>query len=255
MKNDPEIRYRHSLVAFIDILGFKQLVNNQREELRKIRNNLTFLRKVAGVTTNSVSENDYAKMFSDNITLSLPVQKGALYSFLKQVVYLQGELANRGVFLRGAVVVGEHFEDEKVLFGPALVEAVELERSVALWPRVVVHPGVRRLMTESGLWAIENQSDSKYVTSLLRRGPDGISYVNYLRIFPDECDSAEDGVNFLKNHRKWIEQEANKNKMNLSVLAKYYWLATYHNLEMNKRKRSDLQIDKRALFRNSALGT
>jgi hypothetical protein len=45
-------------------------------------------------------------------------------------------------FIRGAISVGELFLDPNTAFGPALLEAHDLESNVARDPRVILAPGV-----------------------------------------------------------------------------------------------------------------
>nr|WP_317187917.1 hypothetical protein [Acinetobacter gerneri] len=43
------------------------------------------------------------------------------------------------ILLRGALTIGEIYHDENMVFGPAMVEAYELESKVAEFPRIILH--------------------------------------------------------------------------------------------------------------------
>jgi hypothetical protein len=255
------IRYSRSLVAFIDILGFSSLIQNSSTgDLGRIRSNV----KMAGRLARDNRYKSYiyhGKVFSDCVTMSMKLDKGAHFFFLMNIVNFQAELAKRGIFVRGAVAVGDHFEDSEVMFGKALVRAVGLEESMAIWPRIVVDCSVLRLQDEPNLWFTRSTPDRNLLNHLVRCDSDGISYVDYLGVYPDWISSTHEGTNpaqeaerFRRSHRRHIIRQARANKDNMRVLAKYHWLATYHNAEMGERAEmgeqecEDLEIDINRFF-------
>lgn len=237
--------YVYSIVAFIDILGFKQIIQstNNDTKLEALVKCLEDARIVGDINVSAPRglEGYQGKMFSDSFTMSIPIGRGNLYIFLMQIYHFQGVLANSGIFLRGAITIGNHFEDNDLVFGPALVNAVELERTVAIWPRIVVHPEVIKLANNPALWTLPEQPEKDIIADRLERDADGITYVNYLDCFAADAD--EDEEMFLKNHRIHIIENAKANESQLRVLAKYYWLANYHNAVVTKRNYPELCIN------------
>lgn len=228
--------YRKYVVAFVDILGFRDRVKTCSPQ--QVRNDLKFAQIVGEIALDKVPtlENFASKAFSDSISMSVPADEGSLKAFFHHIVQFQAQLSNRGVFVRGAVTLGKHFEDSTVLFGHALITAVELEKTVALWPRIIVDPEVIRFAHGLNL-CLDAKPLEGDVVSLLRRDYDGISYVNYLGHFaqyPQWQGSPQEAEQFVSEHRDYVvkQLEANQSKKDvdgLRVLAKYHQLAAYHN--------------------------
>jgi hypothetical protein len=64
-------------------------------------------------------------------------ERGAVFDMLYDIYLLQISLIQRGISVRGAISSGKLFHNEAIVFGPALVEAVELEK-LAMYPRVIL---------------------------------------------------------------------------------------------------------------------
>jgi hypothetical protein len=143
------------------------------------------------------------------------------------------------------VTLGKHFEDSRVLFGYALIRAVELEKTVALWPRVIVDPEVIRFARGLNL-CLDTRPLEGDVVSLLRRDYDGISYINYLGHFsqsPQWHGSPQEGEQYVSKHRDYVIEQLKANQSRLRVFASYHQLAAYHNSIMAERGWGHLGID------------
>jgi hypothetical protein len=180
--------------------------------------------------------------------MSVPTNRINVFQFLEHVAYFQGSLALLGIFVRGAVVVGEHFEDNQILFGPALIQAVYLEKKIAIWPRVVVAPDVVNLCNSCTLFPSQSNSDKDQLNHLLRRDSGGITYLNYIRTYCVVCNSTEQSQQFLQKHHNHIIQKARASAEHMDVSTKYYWVATYHNDEVAQLNYQQLQIDMPSTF-------
>lgn len=155
MKTNPyNVSYTDGdhFVAFLDILGFKNLVdqhstktissyfNNVIEEL----NDLKMQTGKSGM--NSV-------LISDSIVLSLSADQGtsALQNILASVAKIQYRLALESIWLRGAISMGKiqfsRHEGYQIVVGPALSNAYALEAK-AITPRVIVDP---QILTRLGM--------------------------------------------------------------------------------------------------------
>lgn len=44
----------------------------------------------------------------------------------------------KGILFRGAVVIGDLYNDKIIIFGPAMLEAYELESKKAIYPRIII---------------------------------------------------------------------------------------------------------------------
>jgi hypothetical protein len=232
-------------VAYVDILGFKERVKVCPPE--QVRNDLKFAQRVGRIARGSVPglREFRFKAFSDNVSMSVPVNRGNLVSFLLHMVQFQAQLANRAVFVRGAIVIGKHFENGGVLFGRGLIRAVELEETTAVWPRIIVDSRIVSLAYRLGLY-LDTKPLEGDVVPLLRSDYDGIRYINYLGHFsqsPQWHDSPKESEKFVGKHRDSVVGELESNQSNPRVLAQYHWLAAYHNSIVSEVGWHHLDID------------
>jgi hypothetical protein len=178
-----------------------------------------------------------------------------LFQELLDLVHAQGELIMKGVLLRGGVTYGPISFSKSRIFGPALVVAHELESRFALYPRIVIDPAlISAFRTKPSLRAVHHSlaEEEKYVSRLVRKGDDGIWFVDYLRAMEPELDEPDMYPAVLKAHRTLIIEGAQKFAGLRDVKSKYLWLATYHNglvselpgkwLKHYHLKRSDLLV-------------
>lgn len=76
--------------------------------------------------------------FSDNVCVSVPHEGWASVSAITQGIgALAATFALRGVFLRGAVTVDLHCQQDTIVFGPGLTAAAKAEKA-AFYPRVIL---------------------------------------------------------------------------------------------------------------------
>jgi len=89
-------------------------------------------------------------MFSDSVLLSSegPIRE-AFDSAATAAMVLQGWMGERGVLYRGGITYGAFHHEEKAMFGPALIEAHDVENNIADWPRVVLHPQLVQRVLEA----------------------------------------------------------------------------------------------------------
>lgn len=146
LNEKPVLAYKKHLVAFLDVLGFREMIG--RGALEKIESYL----KASEFTQKTLPNLPFWEMkmitFSDSIVLFVDVSHlgkiqqatAATSSFLTTVSNMQLFLARHDIWLRGGVAVGDLFFDEKnrIVFGPSFIEAYDLESKHAKFPRVLV---------------------------------------------------------------------------------------------------------------------
>ncbi|WP_242344377.1 hypothetical protein [Anaeromyxobacter terrae] len=127
-----------SFVCYADILGFSELsraamkAGEGEQFLNSLRTVLNAayerVREMAGDGTFSV------KVFTDNIVVGHPVTRVVLDhgeaefgTMLWVFSELQLTLATSGFFVRGGIAFGDHYMDDDIVFGPALLDAVALD--------------------------------------------------------------------------------------------------------------------------------
>ncbi len=246
-----ERQYSDKYVAFIDILGFKAILDKEGEDasrisrlfdtivkckeeiLKKIR--YTHKRNpIRSIKEAYAKEKDDADLFqcydaalddmvikvvSDSIILAVPAKDDFGFTVIVDACsYIAQQLLDfeDGYFVRGAIVRGQmYFEDENVFFGEAYIKAYTLEEHSCLYPRII--------------YDYYNWDDYPYADSFGRTytssdddGWGDICYVaNYLGI-RDDC--------WLEQREKRligiIEREISSNPTNPEVCAKYRWVKT-----------------------------
>lgn len=228
---------RRSVVAFVDLLGTSEHAGEDAAQatLEKLDASLRRAREQSGV--DDALTWFHASWFSDNLSLCAPLpqphrrgdrsfEESSLGFLLVTVTWLQFRLAIDGFALRGGITVGDQFADDEVNFGPALVEAVGLEKG-AKFPRVV--------LDDLTLTVVDNHFNDHGTLSEnpfhheLMRAPDGRTFVSYLgAVF--EADDAEEAREMLLRHRSAVAALRSEHaKSAEGVVEKYEWLASYHN--------------------------
>jgi hypothetical protein len=125
-------------VAFVDILGFRRIVmgmaaNHERFEL--IRDILAKIDQEAA-NLDGMGQKPAGVAFSDSYVIT--GEHG--WRVVQFVARLTTDLLTHGILSRGGVAYGPVFHEERVVFGPAMIEAYDLERNVAKYPRVILSP-------------------------------------------------------------------------------------------------------------------
>ena len=249
-----ETRYSKRIFAFLDILGFKRIIDESREDqdlIARIARMLSWSEQIARstlaakLTVLEVSQKSYGyRSFSDTSVIWGPYDSHDDLSLISTwiMVYQYLMWRDHGAFVRGAVVYGDLYSEENVVFGPALIDAYHLEscRTKAVWPRVLVDESLLGKTTEE-----ERRRDFH---EFLRHDGDNLVYLDYLRelfhlITFAEIRRINDGrrhdlgapARFFETHKQAIVAQAydcvrrgDQGKMENAV-EKYVMLSEYHN--------------------------
>jgi hypothetical protein len=237
LRGGPKLR--RSVVAFVDLLGYTDMVTNAVKKgqgsqfLRRMKRALDgALRWVlAPDEEDSLRQDVYAvKVFTDNIVIGHPISEdaeGELGHVVFQLGTFQLEMANRGFFVRGGVAIGDLYMDQNIVFGPALIDAYVAERDHARDPRIV--------LTESAVTAVRRHlayyahaSHAPQARELFIDA-DGRYFINYL----DTVNIAEEDqgpmLHEVDRHKRRIEQKLREHRGQPPIWSKYTWAANYHN--------------------------
>jgi hypothetical protein len=157
--------YEMRATLFLDLLGFRSLIKARREkdilEVLSIPPQIEFRNK-------PVPDFDFqVTAFSDCIVCSARILGRNNFLPAAYIAIYAGRLAlemlARGILVRGAITVGKLYHQGQTVFGPALIEAYELESRVAQYPRIIVPHKVygrinMSLCVALGVeWFIENE--------------------------------------------------------------------------------------------------
>lgn len=133
--------YEQRVVLFLDILGFKELIQANREAdvWRALQ-----ATKQAGERRFHGATHMRLTAFSDSVVVSDLVADGFGFIRVTQYAsYLAWQLLSLGILTRGAVAHGNLHHDDGIVFGPALVKAYAMESKQAIYPRILVTTEVK----------------------------------------------------------------------------------------------------------------
>lgn len=267
------IKYVQSYVAFLDVLGFKELVYSKKAEDKKklqeysnsINNFVNILKEISIKNTFNV---DYI-VISDSIIITAEQKKSnddnieILKNLCFSIGFLQSLLSVLDIWLRGGVSSGETYFDKanNQIIGKAYIEAYLLEEKLVSNPHVVLD---NKIINELGF-----KNSDELINKINEKDNDGLSFDNYGKTilydwnnsnfiekeFPLFVDylsfffNPSNSVKITKDNLKAIEmiiQNVEKNIYTKTALyKKYKWLANYilSIIESNSSSETEKYID------------
>ena len=251
-------RLQHSVFAFVDILGYQDLIcgtqgqESQQDLLGQLHNTLSSSREWLDngnlpEELQASGEKDHfaLKAFTDNIAIGWPINNRdgemELGFAFGDLAAFQLAMANAGFFVRGAISVGKVYVDEIAVFGDALMESYRGESSLARDPRIV--------LTQSACQSVRNHlryyGNGHHAPQNrdVIRDTDGQWFLNYL----DSILIAEDAhgpfFDELEKHRASVQAKLDKYRQSPPIFAKYSWTAGYHNFFCDLHSFQDYKIN------------
>jgi hypothetical protein len=216
-----------AFVLFLDLLGTRAATAADANRILDVT--VRALHRATDWTDGGDASSTVVKWFSDNLGLAERVNAfppDLTFGFqLITAAWVQLELAMLGLFSRGGMTVGDFFANEMFVYGPALVEAVELESKQAVNPRIVLS----KRLADFALAELRRLGggDTEVHRKLLAVDPDdGLVFVDYLSSIYDEPEEVEA---FVLNHKGHITSRLKHHKKDEHILRKYEWLASYHD--------------------------
>lgn len=180
MNQVPE--YKERYCAFVDILGFRQLVERLKEgttPFDALRDLLKRVHSAHSGTALDVHDTDFrAQSISDAVSISTNANAYGLLEIFRSLQSLALDLLVEGFFIRGAVVKAPLYHDDQMVFGEALVKAHYFESEVARFPRIVVSREVREDMI--AFCAVVGSKGEYPKMDTLRQSSDGPMYLDVL---------------------------------------------------------------------------
>jgi hypothetical protein len=160
------IQFEDRAVAFIDVLGFKVLVNkaaSSATDVPQLDQLVRLLGMVIPYLDGSVEKSVPQRLIprhlyvSDCIILSAPLQVSfdehknysGLEILVMRIIQVTQLLLDFGYLIRGAIDVGQVWHADTNIVGPAYQEAFRLEH-VAKMPRVILSAAATQLWRSSG---------------------------------------------------------------------------------------------------------
>lgn len=229
-----KVKYVQSIVSYLDILGFRELVRTRKPgEISRL---LRILSESVKPETVFKSEKIKSTKFSDTVIRTVPATPQNFAFELRSILGAQVALIPEGIPIRGAITIGEVVQSWRIVYGPGVIRAYDLERVKGSPPRIIVD---QKALDFFGP-AIETGGLSSKVSCLLRK-EGAISYINYLGACEREFNVPDQEYSiFLGLHRDLIRKGLAKYEANSAVLSKYQWLRDYHNSIVEEEVEADL---------------
>lgn len=231
--------YENRAIAFIDILGFKSIIDEtvggSKESTEKRSVLFGIMEYIANLEVDIFKDTDFENetndercIFSDSVVISYDDKKdvGNAFNLLLEVSAIQFELMLMGYATRGGITFGGLYHKNNVVFGPAMNYAYFLESEKAVFPRIIVSSEFLEYAKENESPQNSKKEEIKFIYSLLKKDSDGYYFVDYLSEY-GFADSYEENVYCLKIIKEFILQGLKKTDDR--VKAKYIWLKNYYN--------------------------
>jgi hypothetical protein len=240
--------YEDRVLAFIDVLGFKAAINRtistgteNEDETKKIDNLLEDIQrqiKSKGISFGDTSNNSkIVNQFSDSIIISyLKTEKSGIFFILLEILFLCVSAIQKGFLLRGAIVCGKLCHTKTKIFGPALVKAHEMERNLALYPRIILDEKILKIAENYPREEYKKNMEYEKIEEMIIKDFDGLFYINYLDLAkPNFIDT--DGMipEYLESLRKIIENI--EKEEDIRIKQKYLWLKGKYNILLTEYKK------------------
>jgi hypothetical protein len=241
-------KYEKYLLTYLDIMGFKGMIDESADDPSKVDRILTILqhmRRQAEMSQNFMFPHSEKQIqnFSDLIVRASPLLPSE--SVIEQVwgecwilAAIQCELIlEQEILLRGAMCLNQLYMKNNLVFGPALVRAYQLEADVAVFPRIVIDTAIMDLVTEK---------DSRPLDLFITRADDGAYFIDYLAaafMSPTILLGYDHPSNMLAAHKIRVEHKllelSNKGER---AKQKAIWLALYHNAAVTRLAQSNRNL-------------
>ncbi len=178
------------ICAYIDILGFKQIIKRIHDKNDPLEEN--FIERVFDSIKTTQNQHEHIfemkslkySVFSDTIIISCKTKNNyiaGLKAIINSSSYLQAHLfKEHGILVRGAITHGNLKHDDIYLYGQPVVDAHNLEEKSAIYPRILIAKEISN--------KISLHQDPIF-NSFLKESIDGFLYINPSITFPKIIDT------------------------------------------------------------------
>ncbi len=237
--------FENRVVAFIDILGFEHAIdatigddgvqNEGRidaiedaliEVSKLLEPSQKLFRRIKGYRG---EPSLVVTQFSDSIVASIRADDPAeVFASIQSIYWIPVQLMRlAGLSCRGGIGFGLARHTESVLFGPAVIQAYQLESKAANYPRIVIHPSVHSLLEDARERIL--LMEGLRLEDVLAVDEDGLHYINYFKLLPNVFEGGEWGeyqVALQEVVREGLESR------DPGIMAKYMWMQSKMSQQM-----------------------
>jgi hypothetical protein len=256
-KSRDSLVYQQRLVAFFDVLGWREAIETSRtdpEHTKALGVALAGLGQHAQIAdcrrTNLGSENYpedlQVSQFSDSIVVSVSLEGGAhpyraKDEIIRTLSSITLQLSHAGLLIRGGIARGDLIHRGSMVYGPSLVQAYELESRRAVHPRIILSD---ELAAEWGRGTpiVDRKGNLIEVwNNWLRDQGDGETFFDYLGPWLGFGTDPRLLKAQLLPYRSIIMKAFQESTQSPRILEKYLWLARYFNWTLERFPLVDLE--------------
>lgn len=214
---DRGINYENKFVFYLDILGFKEQIKastNSAQQINDIYNALCFKDFHFAFIDKKPPKDWKTSEFSDHIVVSFLKADTLRISLIFEIII---NLIHHKMNSRGALTFGQIYHDDEIVFGPALVEAYEIESKLANYPRVLATEAVlNKLLENESSYFIQDNDGAVYM-----------DYFNSILNLPYWGDDKEStSLHYFDNLKKAINSIP---KDDIKTKNKFGWMKNKYN--------------------------
>ncbi len=258
-KEKPQ--YENRLIAYIDILGFKEIIKQSETDnskLKLIHESLNFLKgfekpeewdlslieleesaQMKGINKFDISSKVACTCFSDLIVVSVKVNNDfnkILSTLVTNLSYIGAKLMTDKILIRGAITYGKLIHsNDGIIMGQGLIDAYNLEVVVSKFPRIILS---NKLLKKLNYPLKEKRIKFPYHQYISRfsDGCVGFHQMIYFQVIEPSVNHSDDALKLgLNKIKQTIIDGLDNSFENPHIFEKYLWLKEeYQKLIINK---------------------
>lgn len=235
MSKKPLPKPRPSIVTALELVG----LDDARMPAGRARQALALVDSFGDFVRQSLE--GHLSISGRRVLVVVPAreQGASIFVSVLQLAFLQNDLVGHDVLVRGAIAFGHAVAGGDIVFGSGIAEAERLRDEVALVPRVIIDPGVFRMLEYEGKLRLPQHTvveELGYLRKVLRQDADGVWRTDYLSAFGLEEKEQALYLQLLADHRRVVIQKLERSSgLDRSSLS-WTWLWSYHNLVIEELK-------------------
>jgi hypothetical protein len=235
------MKYDKRITVFLDILGFKQIIRNtedkngidNEDKIAFLEETILKIRELLDIdnANGHQAKSKQITQFSDSIVISFKEnEESEVFYTLSDIQTLIINLTLRGIICRGGISYGKLIHNDKMIFGPALVEAYETESKAALYPRIILDKTIIDIGKKHHAIHHGEIDEKLAIKKILNQDTDDMFYIDYFSKAQGELDDPEyDMPTYIEKLREIIEQGIKDGKKAPDIKVKYNWMKNKFN--------------------------
>lgn len=248
--------YQNKFVAFIDILGFKDLIKNieakspsHEIDAKKVWSILNFLNDES-IESNGNHDlliyekhekgllekelgNPVITYVSDCVVITTDGNFDGFKSICNKITKFYTDVATDGIYLRGAITYGKVYHTGRFLFGTGYQRAYHIESTIVDTPRIIIDKSVTDFLKDY-------QNEFPLNINGSKEDEKGIKYLrpfplNYYPYYVSPWDEYLKRVksNLLYHLNKFDTRANEMNSKLLEISRFYYWKHQHTDIDLN----------------------